>query len=377
MKILISGGHLTPALAVIDYILSQHPQDKIFFVGRLYSQPSLKQRALEKKEIEKRGIPFYALDAPKFNRSLWALLKLVSMIRSLWLARKIYRREKPDIFLSFGGYLAVPLAIMAFFYHLPIVTHEQTRKYGLANLLISKFAQLVTVSFPEAKEYFPRNKVKVIAFPLRGQIFNQETSSKPSYFNYHGEKKIILILGGNQGSEFINKIIAASLDQLIKKYIVIHQCGSQTSKHNYSAELNQQRLKLKSEWQNHYFIKEWIDAKEIAWFYQHCYFAISRSGANTVLELAAMQIPSIFIPLPFAYQDEQKANAQWLSDQQAALILAQKDLSTEKLLESIAQLERDYYLLKSKLKKLKIRTNGAVELYQQVYDLVNQKKSAD
>jgi len=144
MKILISGGHLTPALAFIDFLTLEHSTDQVVFIGRTESQPG--QRSHERAEVAARKIKFYELDPPRIRSKskLLTLLSLPGLMPAILRALQVIGKEKVDIFLSFGSYLAVPVAIAAWLKRVPVVTHEQTMYLGLSSTLIAKLAKKIT-----------------------------------------------------------------------------------------------------------------------------------------------------------------------------------------------------------------------------------------
>ena len=202
MKILISGGHLTPALAFIDFAKANHPQDKIVFAGRQFSQDRLKQKAVERREVEARGVKFISFSSVSADLNTWLdiFIKPLKFISSLVKANKIFVQEKPDLFLSFGGYLAVPLAIMAKLRKIPIVTHEQTKVAGKATQFIGQMADKIAVSFEKTKYLNSLEKVVVTGNPLRPAIFNEKIK-QPSWYKSDSNLPLLLIMGGNQGSK--------------------------------------------------------------------------------------------------------------------------------------------------------------------------------
>jgi len=150
MKILIPGGHLTPALGLIDWIKQKHPKDEIVFIGRTYSQDRLKQRAVEAYEVTKREIKFIPFSAVKFSKEtiFSMIIKFFKFGRSLVQSCRLLNQEKPTVLMSFGGYVALPLTIVASMKRIPIVTHEGTRVVGLANQLIFKLAKKIAHAYP-------------------------------------------------------------------------------------------------------------------------------------------------------------------------------------------------------------------------------------
>lgn len=366
MKIIIPGGHLTPALAFIDYVKAHHPDDELVFCGRLYSQDRLKQKSQEKNEVSKRDIPFVVFSAPRWDHaSLVAkMLYPFLLIGAFFQAATILWREKPSVILSFGGYLAIPLVMAAVLLGIPVVTHEQTRTIGLANTFIARLAKKIALSYPESAAGLPLTKVVVTGNPLRLALFSSQP--RPSWLSTKSEKPIVYITGGNQGSEIINVTVQQSLKVLTKDWLIIHQCGNPTQNRHYRQELEQARLRLPVSLQPNYVAREWLSEEEVGWVYQHATAVVSRAGANTVLELAAHRLPSILIPLPFAHGDEQTINARYLADKGGAIVLTQKELNSDSLPASLAQLFKFRRSMKTKLNELVVQSDAPAKLYQVV-----------
>ncbi len=353
MKILISGGHLTPALSLIDFVL-EHKNDQLIFVGRKYSQTALQQHSVEQAELEKRGLPFIEFDSGKFDLTQPYLLPLqmIKFLKSFFTARSILSQKKPDIFVSFGGYLAVPLALAAWTLGIPVVTHEQTAAPGFANRCIAHFAKKIAISFPETAKDFPSKKVILTGNPLRQQLWVKNTT-KPEWIMKPSQRPLLYVTGGSQGSQTINQTIQEILPQLLQEWDVIHQCGKPNSVMNYKEQLELAKSKLAVSQQAQYVIREeWISEDDLAWIYQHAWGIISRAGANTVQEIIKAAVPTILIPLAHAHHDEQTKNASLLTRNQAALLLTQKELNAESLLNKLNTLKKDHELLRVNLEKM-------------------------
>jgi UDP-N-acetylglucosamine--N-acetylmuramyl-(pentapeptide) pyrophosphoryl-undecaprenol N-acetylglucosamine transferase len=369
MKILLSGGHLTPALALIDYI-QKNTTDSCVFVGREYAQEKTKQPSQEKTEVTKRGIVFIPYATGKLIRLNPIVLipqgKL--LLTSFFRALSIFKTEKPDVYVSFGSYLAVPLTLAAWILHIPIVTHEQTQTAGVANKLVAKFAQKVAISHQSSANYFPAAKVVLTGNPVRPQIL-AGSKTAPEWMSTSKEKPILYITGGSQGSQRINQVVSEVLTQLTQKWLVIHQCGKPTTAYNGLTFLEAQRNKLPPEQQNCYFIREWLTEQELAWIYQHTQIIISRAGANTIQELTALGKPALFIPLPLTHDDEQTKNAQAVVDQHAALLLPQSEVSPNSLLERLDTFERNYSELAKNAEQ--IRSTMILNADERLYQLIS------
>jgi UDP-N-acetylglucosamine--N-acetylmuramyl-(pentapeptide) pyrophosphoryl-undecaprenol N-acetylglucosamine transferase len=372
MKILLTGAHLTPALAMIDYIQLKQPQDQLVFVGRLFSQEKLKQKAVEASEIKKRGVKFIPFAAVKFvNRSVFDFfLSLLMFPKTIRRAKEILRTEKVDVLLSFGSYLAVPFVLAAKSLKIPVVTHEQTIAMGKANQFIANLADKVAISFAETAQYLKKENYFLTGNPVRQSLF-QKDLKKPDYFP-NSNKKLILIMGGNQGSFVINNLLKAVIDELLKDFIVVHQCGRANKLKNYPAELAKIKAGLPADLQKNYFIRQWMEEEELFWLYQQADFAITRAGANTILEMCLVPLPAILIPLPNTYNNEQVLNAQMMEKAGGAIIISQEDLGPKKLLAAVELIKKDHQQMRRALARAQFYQQAEPKIYQLLVD-VHQK----
>lgn len=364
MKILITGGHLTPALALIDYIQLHHPQHQIIFCGRLYSQEKGSQVSHELEESTRRAVAFVPLNAPRLShiRQWWNWFALIGRLTvSVGLALKIVARHRPTIMVSFGGYVALPMAIACWICRVSIITHEQTRVAGSANRLISKLATKVAIAYPETARFFAPTKTVVTGNPLRRQLFIKQ--AKPSWLPEKMTQPILYVTGGNQGSAVLNVVVQQALKPLTKDWLVIHQCGAPTRQQNYYAELTKAKSQLSASHQEKYLVREWITEAELGWIYQHATTVLSRAGANTVAELTAHQIPSILVPLPFAHYDEQTLNAEALVKLGGAVLIPQRELSPKTLTTMLGKVQRYRKSMSAKLKSLNVPLDADEKLY--------------
>ncbi len=358
-KILISGGHLTPALALIDYLAKKEPEIKIIFAGRVYAQVNNRQPAHEYQLIKQRD---NALFEP-FNSGKWGNGHLLYRLQQIGLffislphALSLMWHHKPKLFISFGGYLAVPLSLVAKLLGIPIITHEQTHTAGLANQLIAHLANRVAISYLETRKFFPPQKTVLTGNLIREKIMTQ--AKPPRWFRLKQTQPILYITGGSQGSEIINGTSGQIIQPLLKDWIVIHQCGSKSKMRNYHHELTQIKQQLNPKMASHYLIREWLNETELAWVYQQAQLVVGRAGANTVAEISLYQIPSILIPLKISRGDEQTKNAQQLAQIGASFIIDQTDLSPQLLLEKIRFAQANLIQMRAAFKKLPPLNDG-------------------
>ncbi|HEX7017454.1 MAG TPA: glycosyltransferase [Patescibacteria group bacterium] len=366
MTILITGGHLTPALGYIDYVKKNDAQVKVLFAGRKFSQKD--QLSHEENEVKKRKVKFITYDAPRLKSTnpLKVLLYFLHFGWSLVAAAWIIIRHQPQVFLSFGGYLAVPMSLASAALGVPVITHEQTVVAGQANTIIAKVATAIAVSYHDSLAHFPKEKTTVTGNALRASLLNSSRTKVPTWLPSKVTQPIIYITGGNQGSFIINRTVQQILPQLTKKYVVIHACGNPSSQGNYLEELSKASKKLPATQRKNYVVKSWFPDDELVWIYTHCQAAVSRAGANTVAELTLFAIPSIYVPLPFAKNNEQELNIKLLIDQQASILLPQAKLTPPELLAQLETLIKKQRTFKHRLQQFKPDINGAEKIHQLV-----------
>lgn len=342
-KILLTGGHLTPALALLDE-LEKEKDIKLYFIGRKYATENSKNVAAEFSIITKRNINFYALTTGRLQRkftkyTIPSLLKIpAGFVQSFYYLLTL----RPNIVVSFGGYISPPVVIGAWILGIPSITHEQSIIPGLANKINSIFAKKVLLTWQETKKYFPR--ATVIGNPIRKLVFEKNTKNNKIKEFLKGSNKIIYVTGGSLGSHFINNLIFESLET-IKGYKIIHQVGSL----NHKGDLDK-ALKIENP---NYLALDYVGQDCIGYILDNATFIISRSGANTVWEIALIGKPSILIPLPIAASGEQLANAKILERQGSSIVINQSEATPRLLQESIETIETNLTRFQNNALKLK------------------------
>lgn len=348
MKILITGGHLAPALAIIELLKKTHKNIEIIFVGRKYALDSEKTISLEYKEISKRKILFIPLQAGRLTRilSIKSLRNILRVPLGFMRAFFIINEHRPDIILSFGGYLALPIVFWSWIFRKKIFTHEQTIKPGLANKIISLFSQKIFLAFPDAKKYFPEGKVVITGNPVRKATFT--VINKP--FTIIKDRPVIYITGGTLGSHSINEHVKKIIASLLNDFIVIHQTG-ETKEYSDFEKLMDMKNKLPSELLNRYYLVKHFFEDEIGYIYSVSDLVVGRSGANTFFELVKLKKPAIFIPLPWASGKEQQYHAEIFAKNEVGEIFHQIETS-EKLLRLIRQVVKNIGTYRKNFKSL-------------------------
>ncbi len=323
MKILVTGGHVTPAIAVIEKIKERFPDWEIVFVGRKFAMEGEKDISAEYRVISDLGIRFLSLYTGR-GTAVGSFVKMsLGFLQAYWYVLK----ERPAIIVSFGGYIALPVVIAGWLQRIASITHEQTRTIGRANYWISKVAKKVCVSFPDMVDKFPKEKTVYTSLPMRKALFQVPHKQ---LFTVSSKYPLIYIAGGATGSESINSLIISVLPELLTTYTIIHQTGYAS----YSSIQKKIEI-LPANLKNRYHVTPYLSVADLAWVYRTMQLYIGRSGANTAFELAALGKVAMFLPLPWAAGNEQQKNAEILERAGSAVIVSQKDASPEHLLKTI------------------------------------------
>ncbi len=355
--ILITGGHVTPALALIDAIQKSHPETELIFVGRKFNNNE-KTESFEFHEVTKRNVRFIHLSTGRtVSLSSWSgLLNMIRIPLGMIRAWQIVSTVKPDLVMSFGGYLALPIAYAASFLKIPLVTHEQTIHPGRANRQIARLARTVFVAFPEAQQFFPKSHVIVSGNPIRSSVFvNHKSLSIPSGI------PCVYVTGGSLGAHAVNLCVEKILKELLQSYVVIHQTGNVDEFGDY-VRLKKLQSSLHPKLKTRYIIRKHITDSEIGQVLGVSDLVIGRSGANTFFELVACEIPSILIPLPTAAFDEQRKHANMLKAAGVAEVFEQ-DEDPSRLLNLVNQMIHDRNQYGKAFKTIKSKyPSGATEI---------------
>lgn len=381
-KILVTGGHLTPAIAVISE-LKKRGYTNFVWVGHKYNQAGSNIPTAEFNTVSELNIPFYNLKTGKLIRDwstatfLYGIKNLIFVFLGFINAIRIVFKESPDLIMSFGGYLALPIVFAGFLKRTKIITHEQTIVTGLANKLISKFANKILVSWQSSVKYFNQKKVVFTGNPIRSSVFEVNDTTLISDFD--PTLPTVLIYGGNQGAHEINKRIFEIINELIKDFNIIHQTGNS----NVTKD-NEQALHLKSslskELNNRYLPVDYINGNQVGAVMNKADIIVGRSGANTIAEILALGKLSILIPIPQTSHDEQIKNAKYVEEAGLGIYLSQNGLTSKKLYQTILLLRnqlnngkaannQDLKIIKESAKKL-IKLNAAELVAEQIESIL-------
>ncbi|MBU3629884.1 undecaprenyldiphospho-muramoylpentapeptide beta-N-acetylglucosaminyltransferase [Polynucleobacter sp. AP-Melu-500A-A1] len=323
-----TGGHIFPGLAVAEYL--RICGWNVSWLGN--------QNGMEYRLVKACDFPFEAVEFGGLRgKGLKAKFMLpMNLMRASFQSWKIMRRLKPSVVLGMGGYITFPGGLVTKLLKRPLVLHESNSVPGSANRALAKIAMRVLTGFPNTMQ-----SAEWVGNPIREE-FDHVPAPALRYEQRQGPLSI-LVVGGSLGAAALNEHIPAALALIAKQErpIVIHQAGD---KHLADLEKRYAQLGVVAD------IRPFIDDMPAA--YAQADLVICRSGAMTVSELAACGVASCLIPFPHAIDDHQTANAKFLSDADAAILLPQQNLNPQDLALMIQNFNR------ADLKEMAVRAHA-------------------
>src|SRR5215467_4594799 len=314
-----TGGHLFPGIAVAREIQRRIPGSRILFVG---AEQGIETRIVPKEGFELRTLPVGGIKGLGFVRQFRNLARMLS---GVFKARQILRQFKPDVVIGVGGYASFPLLSAATLGGYPRVIMEQNAIPGLANRVLGKWVNFAAVTDPRTVSYFGKRAV------VTGNPIRPEFKSIPP--KVHAVPYTILIFGGSQGAQSINRGVIEALDRLTDwqdRLRFVHQTGErqlEDVKRAYSSKGFEADVRT--------FFNNFHEQ------YAAADLIVSRAGATTVAEVKAAGRAAILVPFPFAADDHQTKNARAMADEKAAILISNSDLNGKRLAGTIRELMGD------------------------------------
>ena len=313
-----TGGHIFPGLAVAAEM--RRAGWEVVWMGA--------RGGMEERLVPKHGYrtAWIRAKAARGKGLVQKLLLPANLLYSFWESARHIRSLKPSVVLGLGGYVAFPGGMMASLFNRPLALHEQNAIAGLANRVLAQVSDKVMVAFPDALK-----GGEWTGNPVRGDI----AAMAPPEQRFAGRtgKLRILVVGGSLGAQALNEAMPKALALLDDKPIVVHQAGE---KHIDQLRANYAAAGVQGE------LVAFID--DMARRYAEADLVVCRAGAVTIAELSAGGMASILVPFPHAVDDHQTANARFLSERGAAILIQQRDLSTQKLADLLRSLNREKLL---------------------------------
>lgn len=311
-----TGGHVFPGLAVANYLREQG-----VVVHWLGTSTGLEARVVPEAQIPLHVISIGGLRGKGLKPLLLAPFRIV---KAVWQSMRVIRETQPDVVLGLGGYVSGPGGVASWLLRRPLIIHEQNAKAGLTNKLLMRLARVVLAGFPAT--FNPRANAITIGNPVRTEI--AQLPAPAERLDPLREPLRLLVIGGSLGAQALNDMVPRALAQLAKEERpeVFHQTGD---KFFYETKKTYESMGVRANLQP--FIKDMSQA------YAWADVVICRAGALTVAELCAVGLGAVFVPFPYAVDDHQTANAEYMVKRQAAVCIQQSELTAERLADIVRQ----------------------------------------
>ena len=333
-----TGGHIFPGLAVAEAL--REAGWRVQWLGAPDS--------MESQLVPPRGFAFepVALGGVRGKGIQTLALLPLRLLRAFWQSLQVVRRVKPDVVLGLGGYITFPGGMMASLWSTPLVLHEQNSVAGLANKVLAQLADRVFTAFPEVFK-----TGQWVGNTLRSAFIEQATPAE-RFAGRSGPLRV-LVVGGSLGAKALNDIVPQALALMPEatRPQVIHQSGA---KQIDALRANYANAGVQAE------LTPFIDDTAIA--FAQADLVICRAGASTVTELAAVGVASMFVPFPFAVDDHQTTNAQFLVASGGGWLVPQAELTAQSLAERLTALSRDTLLDVAQKAHAQKKTNATREV---------------
>lgn len=324
-KIAFTGGgtvgHVSVNLSLIPTALSQGYE--ALYIG---SKNGIEREMIESQLPE---IKYYPISSGKLRRyiSLENAKDVFKVLKGILDARKVLKKEKPDLLFSKGGFVSVPVVIAAKSLNIPTIIHESDLTPGLANKIALKFAKKIYTTFEETLNYLPKEKADFIGATIREDLKNGNAHNGYQLTGFNENKKVLLVMGGSLGSKKLNSIIRENLDALLQQYQVIHLTGK---------GLKDDQVK-KSGFIQYEFVKE--DLTDLLAITDT---VISRAGSNAIYEFLTLRIPMLLVPLGLDQsRGDQIDNANHFADKGYAKAIDEEQLTAQILLQELNEMEQE------------------------------------
>ena len=357
MRVIISaggtGGHIYPALAIINKIKEEEPNSDFLYIGTT--------NRMEKDLVPSLGYRYEGLEVTGFKRKITLdnFKTITNFLSAIKKAKAIIKDFKPDIVIGCGGYVTAPVIYAAKKLGIKTFIHEQNSVVGLANKFLSKYTDKVGVSFESTIKDFPTGKAVLTGNPCSEKALSIKKGTKES-LGLDRNKKLVLIVMGSLGSRTVNDKIFGFIEKFrYKDYSVVFVTGN-----SYYDKVKDKKVPDN--------VKVLPFIYEMPSIMKVTDLMVTRAGASTMSEITALGVPSIFIPSPYVTNNHQYLNAMDLVNNKAGLIIEEKDLDENSLINMIDTTINDkdkIKEIKDNLKKIGIK-DSSTRIYNVLKDLI-------
>lgn len=322
-KIAFTGGgtvgHVSVNLSLIPTALEKGHQ--VFYIGS--------KNGIEREMIESQlsNIKYYPISSGKLRRylSFENAKDVFKVLKGILDARRVLKKEKPDLLFSKGGFVSVPVVIAARSLNIPTIIHESDLTPGLENKISLKFSKKIYTTFEDTLKYLPKDKADFVGATIREDLKEGNQQKGYEITGFDSDKKVLLVMGGSLGSKKLNDIIRENLEALLHDYQIIHLTG-----HGLVDESYKQKGYIQYE-----FVKE-----ELTHLLSITDTVVSRAGSNAIYEFLTLRIPMLLIPLGLDQsRGDQIDNAKYFESKGYGKMIPEDQLTQFKLLEQLKQIE--------------------------------------
>lgn len=359
MRVIISaggtGGHIYPALAIVNKIKMEEPDSEFLYIGT--------HNRMENDIVPKQGIPFESIEIYGFSKNIFKDIKTAGcLVKSYSKCKKLISDFKPDVVIGVGGYVTAPVIYTAKKLGYKTVIHEQNSFPGKSNQFLSRYCDLICVSFKSSMSYFSNRNVIFTGNPCSEDALNKTPISK-SNFGISDDRKLVLIVMGSLGASRVNEYVVNSMGLFNgKDYDVLFVTG----KGSYD-DIS------KNKFPSNVHVVPYVDG--LTGLMKNTDLIVSRAGASTMSEIIALGLPSILIPSPYVANNHQYKNALDLVSVFGSVMIEEKDLKGDILVRKIDEiLYDDEVVLKMKksLNSIMVKDSASL-IYGEIKKIVDGK----
>ena len=361
MKVIISGGgtggHIFPAVSIANALKEADSSIEILFVGA--------EGKMEMEKVPAAGYKIVGLPVAGFQRRL--TLKNVTfffkLAASMLKAGKVVKQFNPDMVVGVGGYASGPVLRVATRRNIPTIIQEQNSFPGVTNRILSQKVNKICVAYPEMERFFPESKIILTGNPIRQNLLNVVSREEAAgYFGLDPNKKVVFVTGGSLGARSINEGMLVGYQKLNEEGV---QLIWQTGKYYY------EQIKSTVEENSNIKIMAFVDRMEAA--FSLADVVVSRAGASSISEIALLGKATVFVPSPNVAEDHQTKNAMALVKEDAAEMVADKNVSKDLVSKVLELLRNDGHLmqLQTNVKKF-AKPDAAKHIVEEMFKILNQ-----
>lgn len=334
MRVLLSGGgtggHVYPAIAIANKIKEEYPDAKILFVGTA--------KGIESEIVPKYGYELETVTVQGFKRKIDVdnIKRVFKLFKGLEQSRKVVKKFKPDIVIGTGGYVSGPVLFNAAISKVPTVVHEQNSFPGVTNKILAKMVTKVLTSFEDSHKRFPegtKDKLVLTGNPVRKEILIARKGIARKKIGISEDKKMVLCYGGSGGSEDINNAMKLVIENMVKEDIAFIFATGKYYYEEFSREIA--NIPLRPYQRVVPYLEDMANALSAS------DLVIGSAGAISLAEITALGKPSIIIPKAYTAENHQEYNAKSIEKQGGGIAILEKDLTPQKLNDTVFTLLGD------------------------------------